>query len=307
MQGDNRQRWVVFTDLDGTLLNAHDYRWDAAKPALDRLRRLGGALVLNSSKTRREMVALRDELGNRHPFVVENGAAIFTPPGYFEAVPSEVPSGGEIDRGTPIDAALKKTHDAELEMELLGPPRDQILRLLHRLRADKGWKFEGFADMDSDAVIRHTGLDRTGAELAQDRMGTEPLLWLDDRHPPGVLAEALRAEGLRLVAGGRFWHAMGPTDKGVATRRLLDRYGELARANGGTVRSIALGDSANDLEMLRSVDRGVWIPHAHNHSPGERPEPGPVPGSLTAPEPGAAGWRRALDGLLPVPSSIEKL
>ncbi|MEM6796284.1 MAG: HAD-IIB family hydrolase [Acidobacteriota bacterium] len=268
----SESRWVVFTDLDGTLLNADDYRWDDAKPALALLEERGAALVLNSSKTRREMLALREELGNRHPFVVENGAAIFTPAGYFEA---DGLGGGA---------------SSELEITRLGPPREELVAELHRLRASRGWRFEGFADMDVAAVMRHTGLVREAAEAAMDRSGTEPLLWLDDRQPPEGLARALEAQGLRLVAGGRFWHAMGPTDKGTATRLLLGRY----RGSGAKIRSLALGDSANDLEMLRSVDHAVWIPGAA-HS---RPERGTAPGALTAEKPGAAGWRLAVENVL---------
>ncbi|MEO1084308.1 MAG: HAD-IIB family hydrolase [Acidobacteriota bacterium] len=265
--------WVVFTDLDGTLLNAHDYRWDAARPALSRLRELGAALVLNSSKTYREMAELRRNLGAAHPFVVENGAAIFTPKGYF-------------DGANAADISV----ETELEMERLGPARDDILEVLHRLRSRRGWRFEGFADMDVEAVVRHTGLDRDAAAAAQDRTGTEPLLWLDDRYPPEVLVRALADVGLRLVAGGRFWHAMGPTDKGVATRRLLTRFQAFERPPF----SVALGDSANDLEMLRSVDQAIWIPRAE----AEPYEPEPIDGAIFAPKPGAAGWRLAVDGLL---------
>ncbi|MEM8993414.1 MAG: HAD-IIB family hydrolase [Acidobacteriota bacterium] len=265
--------WVVFTDLDGTLLNARDYRWDAAGPALERLRGIGAALVLNSSKTYREMAELRRDLGAAHPFVVENGAAIFTPKGYF-------------DGARPADISV----DTELEVERLGPERDDILDTLRRLRSERGWRFEGFADMDVSDVMRRTGLGRDAAAAAQDRTGTEPLLWLDERHPPEVLARALADAGLRLVAGGRFWHAMGPADKGTATRRLLDRFG----AFGRPLRSAALGDSANDFEMLRAVDRAIWIPRAE----AEPYEPRPIDGAILAPEPGAAGWRLAVDALL---------
>ncbi|MBW2618114.1 MAG: HAD hydrolase family protein, partial [Deltaproteobacteria bacterium] len=43
--------WVVFTDLDGTLLDDQTYSYDEAAPALEKCRRLGAGVVLASSKT----------------------------------------------------------------------------------------------------------------------------------------------------------------------------------------------------------------------------------------------------------------
>jgi len=42
---------VVFSDLNGTLLDHETYDWTPAKPALDRLARQGCPVILSSSKT----------------------------------------------------------------------------------------------------------------------------------------------------------------------------------------------------------------------------------------------------------------
>ena len=69
----NRKRIVVISDLDGTLLDHQTYSFAAALPAVRRLERLRIPLVLNSSKTRPEMEAIRGQLANCAPFIVENG------------------------------------------------------------------------------------------------------------------------------------------------------------------------------------------------------------------------------------------
>jgi mannosyl-3-phosphoglycerate phosphatase len=71
---------VLITDLDGTLLDAN-YSCEAAFPALDLLKRLHIPLVLCTSKTRAEVEAVRHQLGNRDPFIVENGGALYVPDG----------------------------------------------------------------------------------------------------------------------------------------------------------------------------------------------------------------------------------
>ena len=51
---DSMKRWLVFTDLDGTLLD-EDYGWAAARPAVEALQAASIPIILNSSKTVMEM------------------------------------------------------------------------------------------------------------------------------------------------------------------------------------------------------------------------------------------------------------
>jgi len=75
--------FVIFTDLDGTLLDAETYSYEAARPALAMLKKRQIPVVLCTSKTRAETEAIARRLGLKHPFIVENGGAIFIPQGYF--------------------------------------------------------------------------------------------------------------------------------------------------------------------------------------------------------------------------------
>jgi len=54
---------VVFTDLDGTLLDEETYSWEAAEPALAMLRERGIPWVMVTSKTRAEVEVLRERMG----------------------------------------------------------------------------------------------------------------------------------------------------------------------------------------------------------------------------------------------------
>jgi len=80
---------VVFTDLDGTLLDHQTYEWEEAKPALNRCKALQVPLILVSSKTRAEMDVLRHELGLISPFISENGGGIFFPEEGSDPVPPD--------------------------------------------------------------------------------------------------------------------------------------------------------------------------------------------------------------------------
>ena len=75
---------LVFCDLDDTLFDSRTFSVDAsARRALDRIQTEHVALVFHSSRTRAELELIQQELGIRHPFIAESGAAVFFPRGYF--------------------------------------------------------------------------------------------------------------------------------------------------------------------------------------------------------------------------------
>ena len=76
-------RVVIFTDLDGTLLDYYTYSCEVVKPLVARLKRAGIEVVLCSSKTRAEIEIYRKRLGLDTPFIAENGGAIFIEKDYF--------------------------------------------------------------------------------------------------------------------------------------------------------------------------------------------------------------------------------
>ncbi|MDH5676428.1 MAG: HAD-IIB family hydrolase [Myxococcales bacterium] len=263
---------VVFTDLDGTLLDHDDYGWAPARPALDALRMRGAALVLVSSKTRAEMLEFRRQLGHQGPFGVENGGALFIPQGHFT------------DQETPDDDGLRAI--------VLGTPYTRIRTVLERLREREGFAFEGFGDVNALKLSEWTGLSPEQARRAQARESSEPILFHGDDRELQRLRATLEREQLRLLRGGRFFSVQGPSDKGTVVRYLLKSYG--ARKPGRPPLSVALGDSENDLAMLREVDIPIRIPKKHGCAPLAFEHP-----RLISPRaPGPRGFRAGIEAVL---------
>jgi mannosyl-3-phosphoglycerate phosphatase len=259
---------LVFTDLDGTLLDHHDYGFEPALPALARLRALGVPLIPTTSKTLAEVASLnRDQLGNPHPCIVENGSVVCLPDGYFPT-----PSHEEEQFG--------------YRLLRLAPDYANVLAVLAELR-DAGFRFRGFHDMSDAQVAADSGLDRVAAARARQRLCSEPLRWEDSDERLETFAQRLTEHGLQLTRGGRYWHVMGPTSKAAAMRRLGDLY---RQAGFTDFTSIALGDSPNDLEMLTAADIAVIV---------RRPDGGVLDcqarrQTLTTEQPGPSGWNRAM-------------
>ncbi|KAA1171326.1 HAD-IIB family hydrolase [Marinobacter salinexigens] len=260
-----RPRLLVISDLDGTLLDHQDYSWQPALPALEKLRGAGIPLILNSSKTAEEIRKLREELGNTDPFIVENGAAVVIPAGTFG--------------------------DAGETVVNFGASRSQVLDVLSRLRV-RGARFRGFEDMSVAELAELTGLTPEQAELAKRRLGTEPLIWEGSEEERVEFEAGLAAENLRLVQGGRFFHAMGVFDKADGARFLLEKYQE--RYGGGPIIAIALGDSPNDQQLLESADIPVVI-RGVNSDDVQLPSAKHAMRSL---KPGPEGWNECVLNLL---------
>ena len=71
--------FLIFSDLDDTLLEHDSYRWEKAGPALGYCINSNIPVILVSSKTRVEIQAIHRAMGLDFPFVSENGGGIFFP------------------------------------------------------------------------------------------------------------------------------------------------------------------------------------------------------------------------------------
>ncbi|MEE8044743.1 MAG: HAD-IIB family hydrolase, partial [Thermodesulfobacteriota bacterium] len=71
------KKYIVFTDLDGTLLDHRNYSFLQAIPALDLLKEKNIPLIICTSKTKSEIEHYRTTLQNNFPFISENGGAIY--------------------------------------------------------------------------------------------------------------------------------------------------------------------------------------------------------------------------------------
>ncbi|HSW51881.1 MAG TPA: mannosyl-3-phosphoglycerate phosphatase, partial [Sulfuricaulis sp.] len=61
---------LVFSDMDGCLLDHHTYEWEPARPAIDTLKRFHIPLVLTTSKTRAEVEYWQRLIGLHEPAIV---------------------------------------------------------------------------------------------------------------------------------------------------------------------------------------------------------------------------------------------
>jgi mannosyl-3-phosphoglycerate phosphatase len=250
---------IVFSDLDGTLLDHENYSHAAACPALEALKRKDIPLILASSKTSAEIYDLRTDLGFPHcPAIVENGAGVLEPAG----------------TGTAAD-------DTSIHRRLIAILDSLPLRLRE--------KFSGFSDWSVHEIAANTGLAPASAEKAAMRRYSEPGIWWGDDEEKAEFIALLAEKGVSAKQGGRYLALSFGATKADRMREIAGRYA----VGGKRPRTLALGDAPNDIEMLEAADMGVVVTNPHT-----RPLPeldGESIGRIVRTEKtGPEGWNEAV-------------
>jgi mannosyl-3-phosphoglycerate phosphatase len=219
-----KEKYLIFTDLDGTLLDHETYSFDEAKQMLSYLKSNNIPLIIITSKTKQEIIKLRTELQISHPFIVENGAGIFLP----------------------IEKEFKQIN--------MGKTYNEILDFFNTYK--KEFKIKGFFDMSVEEISTLTGLCIEDAKLAKKRDFCEPFI-IEDETNIEYLRQLSQKEGFDIVKGGRFYHLISKgQDKANALLKLKEIYEEKFKTK---YKTIALGDGANDKTMLDCVDIAILI------------------------------------------------
>jgi mannosyl-3-phosphoglycerate phosphatase len=141
--------------------------------------------------------------------------------------------------------------------------------------------------MSLDEIAVLTGLNREEAELARQRDYSEPFVF--PGAPEERFLQAIEGGRLRWTQG-QFFHLMGNHHKGRAVDILRTMY---KRAHG-SVTSVGIGDSLNDLPFLLSVDKPVLV----KKKSGKHDARIDIPGLLRTQGKGPEGWNQAVLELL---------
>ncbi len=264
--------YLIFTDLDGTLLDHNTYDWKNALPALEKCEQMGIPIIISSSKTKAEIIPICRKIRITHPFIAENGGGIYFARQYFNILPpASIPEG-------------------EYWKVSLGVDYETLVNDLSAIRNELGWKIKGFSDMNVKEISQLTGLDYQASVLAKQREYDEPFIIEDEPVDTNPLFKAAKKRGLSCFQGGRFYHLQGKNDKGRAMNKVISWYQESHRG----VISIALGDSPNDFPMLINADYPVLI-RSKRSFPALKKE---IPQLNITKDMGPMGWNSAVFNLL---------
>lgn len=268
--------YVIFSDLDGTLLDHYTYSFEAATEALTLIRKKGLPLVICSSKAGAELEAIRKRLRNKDPFISENGGLIFIPRHYFDISKQYL--------------RIKIKGHKDYELIKMGISRILLCKVLRLIEKGLHIQIEGISEMSVQRLMEITSLDRPQALRARKRMVSEPFLVHGGERERKLVKNEIIKRGFQYSEGGRFCHILGENDKGKAVQILTRLY----KKRFPCIKTIGIGNSVNDLPMLKRVDLPVLV-KKDNGSYENRIR---INGLLLADGIGPIGWNQAIIRLL---------
>ncbi|WP_100657380.1 HAD-IIB family hydrolase [Alteromonas flava] len=268
--------YLIFTDLDGTLLDHYSYESESALPMLQVLKARDIPVIINTSKTFFEVIDIAEQLALNAPLITENGAACYFP----NAIAEELNSS-QLEH-SPHQGFMRKvfTH-----------PHQHWVGLLNRVAGNYKGCFKSFSTLGINGIQELTGLTRKNASKAAQREFGEPVAWLGNDEQKHRFIKQLESMGASPVEGGRFIHICGDCNKGMAMQWLTKLYADHLDSEPTTV---ALGDGKNDIAMLEKADIAVRV-LSPVHTPPALTRSDRV---YTTQAFGPAGWAEALSKLL---------
>ncbi len=246
LTSDDTLQPIIFTDLDGTLLDHTDYNTSNVSELLQQLQSAHIPVVFNTSKTFCEVVEIKNELNIQQPFIVENGAAVFIPQSYFELKP----------------IGCKEV--AGYWCYALASPLSSLLSDLDTLDAQYKAHYKLFSELSSEQISELTGLNNAQARRAQTRDYSDPLYWYGSDELLNTFVSDVTTLGYDIKIGGRFIHIAKNTDKSAAQQWLVKQFTQHFRK---PLTVIALGDSDNDKQMLEHADIAIIINNPSSKKP----------------------------------------
>jgi mannosyl-3-phosphoglycerate phosphatase len=270
-------RHLIFTALEGALVDPRTDSFADAEEALSELGRRKIAYILLTTRTREEIEPIRRKLGHTHPFISENGGGIYFPDGYFSV---RIP--GVVRAGRYLSIAQ-------------GKPYAEVCEALDDIAEECDVGVAGFHHMSVREIAENTGQRVRDAELARAREFDEPFYFTSaNEEAIARFVEAARARGYDVRRGSTFWHLSSKCDTARAVRTVAGLFREATHTK---LRLVGIGACETDLPWLRAVEQAILLPNSHDAKAPAGPSSeaaGRARATAMGDAPGPAGWNSAI-------------
>jgi predicted mannosyl-3-phosphoglycerate phosphatase (HAD superfamily) len=242
-------------------------------------------LILASAKTRLEQNKIREDLGLSDPYIVENGGAVVIPKGYFsdsalrdieyplmgtkELRNDGIYSNDEKRKDINNTGRSKAVHDSRIYTTKetskvivleLSESADSIRKKLSYIRRKYDINFKGVADFSPEEICNLVSIPLEQAKRMAKRNYGETILQIQ-KGDFSRFVEYVKAEGMQIIYGGRFFDVTIGTNKGLAVG-LLKRLFNNRFHNDVTF--FGIGDSTNDVPMLNLMDVPILVQRSNS-------------------------------------------
>ncbi len=265
---------VIITDLDNTLLDKKTYNFKPAINTIEKIKSSNIPLIFCTSKTFAETLYFQKEMGIKDPFVVENGGAAYIPKEFC------------------IKSVGAPKFEGNFFEISLGTSSEELEEFINNFSSSRKVEIRTFLKMTAKEISEITGLPVNLAILARERDFDIPFIFKGSLEDFGELKKEAEEKGYLIQEGGTFYHLSGLHTKADALSKMFEFLGKRFKE----AFKIGLGDSMNDLEMLKWVNYPILVSGRDNPYVSSIKQE--IKGIKIYEEQGPKGWNSAILDLL---------
>ena len=225
-----KKQIVIFTDLDGTLLDKNTFKFDKIEKYFRELILKDIIIIPNSSKTEAELIDFNKQYNLNLSFIAENGSSIH--------------GLNFIHKNLPKKILLSKTSD-----EIYKIYKQNITPYLKK-------KITFILNLKSKEQEEIFSLPLDKMTLAIKRNHSLPIIFNGNETEKNEFNKIMNDSGLTIQTGGRIMNICDNVNKSKAISRTVELIN--TEINDQIV-TIGVGDNQNDIEMLRHTDYACLV------------------------------------------------
>ena len=217
-----KKQIIIFTDLDGSLLNKDTFRFDEIEDYFRELISKGIKIIPNSSKTEAELSDFNNQYNLNLSFIAENGSSIH---------------------------GLNLMHKNLSEKISLSKSTDQIYTIYNEnIPSNLKNKITFILKLNSKEQQEIFGLPLDKMMLALKRNYSLPIQFVGNEIEKNEFIKIIKHVGLTVQTGGRIMNICDNVNKSKAMSKALKL---ISKKLEGEIVTIGVGDNENDIEMIK--------------------------------------------------------
>ena len=225
-----KKQIIIFTDLDGSLLNKDTFRFDEIEDYFRELVSKGIKIIPNSSKTEAELLDFNEQYNLNLSFIAENGSSIHRLNLIDEHLPNFISMGRTLDK---IYEIYNETIPSDLKQKII---------LISKLNYKEQEKI--------------FGLPFNKIKLAMKRKYSIPIIFNGSKVEKNELTKIINDAGLTVQTGGRIMNICDNVNKSKAIVKTLELISTEIK---NEIITISVGDNQNDIDMLKETDYSCLV------------------------------------------------
>ncbi len=225
-----KKQILIFTDLDGSLLDKNTFEFDEIEDYFRDLISIGIIIIPNSSKTEAELSDFNNQYNLNLSFIAENGSSIHGLNLINKNLPEKISLGRSTDQ-------IYKVYEENIPSAL-----KQKITFILKLKSK-----------EQEEIF---GLPLKKMMLAIKRNHSIPIQFNGTKSEKNEFINIMTDSGLTIQTGGRIMNICDNVNKSKAMSKTIEL---INKEIDNEIITIGVGDNQNDIDMLKQSDYACLV------------------------------------------------